>query len=128
MPTIPFVIITSDGPKATTVTCSQELYDEAIMGGYINEHLLFEHSVSANYFKEYLKTKRIAYVEIELPHVVITEKGGEISIYKDAVNLPVYNVRTILESRELSYEDFIDSYCEVLKSIKPKIRRPLSGK
>ena len=71
---------------------------------------------------------KFAFTDSEMPHIVLEEgDDGEISIFKDAVNVPVQDVRSIIESRGFDYGDFIDHYCIHLKSIKPKIRRPLSG-
>lgn len=112
MPAIAIPIVTMTGVYAILGVCSDELY-----AAYLKEgHQIFEHSVSASYFKKYLREKEANFIEVEESKLALIKNSKEVLIWKEAIVIAIEDVKSVLTLFNFSYPEFIDSYAEYLKT------------
>lgn len=115
MALIPFTVLTSEGVDASIMLCSERRYEEYMKKGL---HKIFPYAVHANFFKEYLKNNHVSFEDV--PETVLVWDdiiGNDIQIWKDAVCIDLFDIKTILELNKLQFADFVDKYAEHLKTI-----------
>lgn len=74
-------------------------------------HRIYEHSISANYLKTYLRTNTIVFEETAVNLISISELN--LHIPKGASIVHILDAKEIIEKCNLNYGSFIDDYADV---------------
>src|ERR1700749_779984 len=106
MPAVAIPIVHSKGVDAILGVCSDELYKLYLKKG----HKIFEYSVSAKFFKKYLRDNNVNFAEVEESKLSITEQPkAEVLIWKEAIVISIKDAKSVLKLFNLDYNSFIDS-------------------
>src|ERR1700749_5353174 len=76
-----------------------------------------DNPIPANFFKEYLRTNRIDFEEIESPIFSFSTEPYRIVVGKTAEFIAAEDIKNSLIGRGIKYNDFIDKYAEHLKLV-----------
>lgn len=114
MPIIATTVFSRGKIHAITVLCSQKHYEE-----YMLTHEVYEYSVSAEFFRKYLKEndKSDEKIAAVAKKVFAGETSNIIAFWDTSRVIDIRDVKTILDELDLSYENFIDEYANHLKKL-----------
>jgi hypothetical protein len=113
MATVAIPIITIKGVYAILGVCSDEVYKAYLEEG----HKIFEYSISAKYFKDYLRKHEVNFIEVEESKLGLVEIPPQVLIWKEAIIVSIEDVKSVLKLFKLDYNSFIGAYTEHLKSL-----------
>jgi len=100
---------------AITVGCTQQEYDEYME---YNQELANLHTIPTVFFTDYVSKHDCSTNDIQNFNIPEQEKNHLIYSWLGLGAMSINNVIKILTGLRLSYDDFVDAYCEYLKTIK----------
>jgi hypothetical protein len=98
--------------RGTLIAVTDKEYEQFMNGDPINEN-----QVSLTFFKSYLEDKGY---NVDIATDKLSKAyAGEIGFWNKAYVISIPNLKEVLNAvaPEISYHEFIDAYCEYLKSI-----------
>jgi penicillin V acylase-like amidase (Ntn superfamily) len=111
MQLIPSTVFHNGKIYGIIVSCTDEEYQQYIMHDEINEN-----QVSCTFLQEYIQKSGVDVKEL-IKNSEQNAPAGNFGFWVYAKTITIPNVKEILEYAGLDFFEFVDAYCEHLKSL-----------